>query len=68
MYVYRRDFLLEYVDLAPTPREQSEQLEQLRVIEHGYDIAVAVSEVRTCGIDTPAQYKAFVKRHGEEGD
>ncbi len=65
MYVYRRDFLLEYVDLAPTPREQSEQLEQLRVIEHGYDIAVAVSEVRTCGIDTPAQYEAFVKRHGE---
>ncbi|MHC4219110.1 MAG: 3-deoxy-manno-octulosonate cytidylyltransferase, partial [Planctomycetota bacterium] len=36
MYVYRRDFLETYVSLPPTPLEQSERLEQLRILEHGY--------------------------------
>jgi 3-deoxy-manno-octulosonate cytidylyltransferase (CMP-KDO synthetase) len=63
MYVYRRDFLLRYVALPPTPLEQAERLEQLRVLEHGYEIAVAVADVRFHGIDTPDHYEAFVKRY-----
>ena len=65
MYVYRRDFLLKYATLPPTPLEQAEQLEQLRVLEHNYDIAVAVTNVSFHGIDTPEQYETFVQRYRE---
>lgn len=61
LYAYRRDFLLKYVTLAPTPLEQTEQLEQLRALEHGHPIAVAKTMVRHHGIDTPQQYEAFVR-------
>lgn len=40
LYVYRRDFLLTLAGLAPTPLEQIESLEQLRVLEHGYKLRV----------------------------
>ena len=64
LYAYRRDFLDTYIHLPSTPLEQAEQLEQLRVLEHGHPIAV----VRTAtpahpGIDTPEQYEAFVSRY-----
>jgi|ERR1043165_9446039 3-deoxy-manno-octulosonate cytidylyltransferase (CMP-KDO synthetase) len=63
LYVYRREFLDRYGRLEPTPLEQTEQLEQLRILEHGYPIAVAVAESRSFGgIDTPDQYAAFVQR------
>lgn len=63
LYTYRAGFLREYVRLAETPLECTEKLEQLRVLEHGYSIAVAVAEAHHVGIDTPAQYEAFVRRH-----
>ncbi|MCH8151736.1 MAG: 3-deoxy-manno-octulosonate cytidylyltransferase [Planctomycetes bacterium] len=66
MYVYRRDFLLKYPTLSRAPLEQAEQLEQLRVLEHGYEIAVAVTNVSFHGIDTPEQYEMFVRRN-EQG-
>ncbi len=62
LYVYRRDFLLTFAGLEPTPLERIERLEQLRILEHGYDMAVAVAEVPYHGIDTPEQYEAFVQR------
>ncbi len=40
LYVYRRDFLLKLAQLPPTPLEQIESLEQLRVLEHGYRMRV----------------------------
>jgi len=54
IYAYRRDFLLEYSTLAPTPLEQSESLEQLRVLEHGHRIKVLATDFRFIGVDTPA--------------
>jgi 3-deoxy-manno-octulosonate cytidylyltransferase (CMP-KDO synthetase) len=63
LYAYRRSFLDTYLSLAETALEKTEQLEQLRVLWHGHDIAVAVRNIRTFGgIDTPEQYEAFVKR------
>lgn len=62
LYVYRRAFLERYVALPSTPAERSEQLEQLRVLEHGYRIGVAIRERAAIGIDTPEQYSAFVGR------
>jgi 3-deoxy-manno-octulosonate cytidylyltransferase (CMP-KDO synthetase) len=62
MYVYRRPFLAVYAALPATPLERTEALEQLRVLEHGHAIAVAVTRVAHHGIDTPQQYEAFVRR------
>jgi 3-deoxy-manno-octulosonate cytidylyltransferase (CMP-KDO synthetase) len=53
LYVYRRDFLLTFPQLARTPLEQSEQLEQLRVLEWGYRIVVSETERPTVEVDTP---------------
>jgi 3-deoxy-manno-octulosonate cytidylyltransferase (CMP-KDO synthetase) len=62
LYVYRVSFLRHYAALPPTPLEQCEMLEQLRVLEHGHRIGVAVVPCKTQGIDTPEQYEAFVAR------
>lgn len=62
LYVYTRAFLREYVRLPETAGERAERLEQLRILEHGLDIAVAVRESSHTGIDTPEQYEAFVRR------
>jgi 3-deoxy-manno-octulosonate cytidylyltransferase (CMP-KDO synthetase) len=62
IYAYRRAFLLELAQLPPTPLEQRERLEQLRPLEHGHPLAVAIVEKATLGIDTPEDYAAFVQR------
>jgi 3-deoxy-manno-octulosonate cytidylyltransferase (CMP-KDO synthetase) len=62
MYGYRREFLLEYPKLPPCPLEQAEKLEQLRALYYGYDIAVAQVQGHQAGIDTAADYAAFVAR------
>ena len=43
LYAYRKDFLLTLAKLPPTPLEQIESLEQLRVLENGYKLRVVVS-------------------------
>ena len=54
LYAYRAGFLGKYVRLDPCQIEQAEALEQLRVLWHGYRIAVAVSEADIPpGVDTP---------------
>lgn len=54
IYAYRASFLAEYAALAASPLEEFEALEQLRVLWHGYRIAVAVREdAPEPGVDTP---------------
>lgn len=62
IYGYRRPFLLSLAKLPQTPLERIEKLEQLRVLEHGYPIAVGLVEHAAIGIDTPEDYAAFVRR------
>jgi 3-deoxy-manno-octulosonate cytidylyltransferase (CMP-KDO synthetase) len=57
LYVYRRSFLLEYAVLKPTELEMTEQLEQLRILEHGYGIRVVTAKRDSIGIDTPEDLK-----------
>lgn len=53
IYAYRRDFLLKYAALAPSPLEKAESLEQLRALEHGYRIKVLKTTFQSVGVDTP---------------
>ncbi len=53
LYVYRRDFLLQFARLAPTPLEERERLEQLRALEYGYPIRVVETKYDSIGVDTP---------------
>ncbi|MHB9134019.1 MAG: 3-deoxy-manno-octulosonate cytidylyltransferase [Armatimonadota bacterium] len=54
LYAYRRDFLLTYANLPPTPLELLEKLEQLRALEHGYRIKmVEQADDHSIGVDTP---------------
>ena len=54
IYGFRREFLFTYASLPPTPLSAAESLEQLRILEHGYSMKVAVTRGR-CGpsVDTP---------------
>lgn len=53
LYVYRREFLIQYPRLQATPLENQECLEQLRALEHGYRIRVAETNLVGQGVDTP---------------
>ncbi len=62
IYGYRVGFLRRYSALAPSPLEQAEALEQLRVLWHGHRIAVVVSELEIPpGVDTPEDLEAVLR-------
>ena len=52
IYGYQRAALLRLAELAPTPLERSESLEQLRALEHGIPIRVLRAERSSPGVDT----------------
>jgi 3-deoxy-manno-octulosonate cytidylyltransferase (CMP-KDO synthetase) len=67
IYAYRRNTLLEVASLPQSTLEQAEKLEQLRMLQHGGTILVAVVHHVAAGIDTPADYAAFVARRRAAG-
>ena len=62
LYAYRREFLLKIASLPRSSTEKIENLEQLRVLAAGFEIAVGVIDEAAIGIDTPEDYRAFVER------
>lgn len=68
VYAYRRDFLLRFVTLSPTPAERAECLEQLRALEHGHPIRAAVVEGwRSVSVDVPSDVARVEARLAELG-
>ncbi len=53
LYAYRREGLIRLAELAPTPLETAERLEQLRWLERGFEIAVGITEYDSFGVDVP---------------
>ncbi len=53
VYVYRKDFLLRYAQLPPTPRETAESLEQLRVLESDFSIGVVIIDKSLLSVNSP---------------
>jgi 3-deoxy-manno-octulosonate cytidylyltransferase (CMP-KDO synthetase) len=64
LYGYRRDFLMTFAALPPTPLERAESLEQLRALEHGYRIRTIETRHTTIEVDTPEDLER-VRRHVE---
>lgn len=53
LYGFTLPFLFEFVGWPPSPLELTEQLEQLRALEHGVRIRVLITESLSIGVDTP---------------
>ncbi len=52
IYAYRRDFLIAYSGMLPTPLEQAESLEQLRALENGHKIRMVDTDFSPTSVDT----------------
>ncbi len=58
IYAYRKEFLNQFINWEMSQHEVEESLEQLRVLDNGYDIGIAcLSEAPPHGIDTPEDLK-----------
>lgn len=53
LYAYRTSILKQILNLPPAPPEESESLEQLRWLFHGFSIHTAITDIETVGIDVP---------------
>jgi 3-deoxy-manno-octulosonate cytidylyltransferase (CMP-KDO synthetase) len=51
---FRRNFLLEYTRMAPTPLEIAESVDMMRVLEHGMKVRMIPTRHETHAVDTPA--------------
>ncbi len=51
---FRRDALLEYTRLAPTPLEVAESIDILRALEHGWKVRMVPTRHASFAVDTPA--------------
>ena len=61
IYGYTKKFLQQYVMLQRSGLEKCESLEQLRVLEHGYDIRVKETFYESIGVDIPEDIKQVEK-------
>lgn len=71
LYGYRRDSLETYVTLPPTPLEQTEGLEQLRALENGMTIRIALVDYRGrthASVDAPGDVAVVEKIIAAEGE
>jgi len=68
LYAFRRAALEKFVKLPPSPLEQREKLEQLRALEAGMRIDVALVDAVPLGVDTPADLEKArtMLEHGPE--
>ena len=51
---FRRDYLVEYTKLTPTPLEVAESVDMMRVLEHGMKVRMVPTNFNTQSVDTPA--------------
>jgi 3-deoxy-manno-octulosonate cytidylyltransferase (CMP-KDO synthetase) len=68
IYAYRRDFLLRFTTLEPTPLEATEGLEMLRALAHGFKVRVVVGDFTSGGVDTPQDLAAVVEHYLKLGE
>ncbi len=57
IYGFRKQFLKKFVSLPQSSLEQAESLEQLRILENGYNIHVSIVKYDSIGVDVPEDIK-----------
>lgn len=57
LYVFRKEFLLQFCDWPEADLERMEKLEQLRILEHGFKIKAVVTKYDSVPVDTPEDVK-----------
>lgn len=66
VYAFKRDVLLKYGELEMGPLEKAEEIELLRLVEHGYKIRIGEVTSETVAVDTPKdldRVRKFIKEH-----
>ena len=59
---FRRDFLVKFSQLEPTPLEKIESVDILRAIEHGYKVKMVLTKFETNSVDTPGDLRLGEQR------
>ena len=62
LYAYRKNFLMEFGSLPSSSLEQIEKLEQLRILENGYNIKVVETNLDSIGVDCEEDLLVIEKR------
>lgn len=61
VYCFRREFLIRYTEMSSTPLQKMEDLEQLKILEMGYPIHIAIVQDSGMNVDTPEDLKKVEK-------
>ncbi len=54
---FRRDFLVKFNEIEPTPLEIAESVDMLRVLAHGYKVKMVLAEFETYSVDVVCELK-----------
>ena len=54
---FRRDYLLNYTSLSPTPLEIVESIDMMRILEHGDKVKMVPTNYSSYAVDTPSDLK-----------
>ncbi len=65
---FRRDFLLEYIAMTPTPLEVVESIDMMRVLEHGYKVRMVPTSYSSRAVDTEEDRKMVEELMRENPD
>ncbi len=58
---FRRDYLLRFNSLPPTPLEVIESVDMMRILEHGEKVRMVMTDARTASVDTPEDLACVVE-------
>ncbi|MCI0449530.1 MAG: 3-deoxy-manno-octulosonate cytidylyltransferase [Chlorobi bacterium] len=61
LYVFRKNFLLKFIKMKSSKREEKEKLEQLRILDNGEDIKVVITRLSSQSVDTKEDLKKILK-------
>lgn len=66
IHLFRRDFLFEFLRMAPTPLEIIESTDMLRILENGLRISTFIAKVPTWSVDTKQDLKLVEKKMAKD--
>ena len=58
---FRRDYLIEYTQLTPTPLEIAESVDMMRILEHGMKVRMTPTKYNTQSVDTPSDLEKVAR-------